>query len=97
MFFLPNLGQDNVEIGTIFPQVGILCSRKIERSRDRVTCEGIRNFDDGRNALLAAAEYNAHEALNLLIRSGADTTVRDKSGRDYHDLLALPWPRDDDE
>ena len=54
-------------------------------------------IDDGRNALLAAAEYNAHEALNLLIRSGADTTVRDKSGRDYHDLLALPWPRDDDE
>lgn len=52
---------------------------------------------DGRNALLAAAEHNAHEALNLLIRSGADTTVRDKSGRDYHDLLALPWPRDDDE
>ncbi|KAK1733975.1 ankyrin repeat domain-containing protein [Skeletonema marinoi] len=57
----------------------------------------IQREHDGRNALLAAAEYNAHEALNLLIRSGADTTVRDKSGRDYHDLLALPWPRDDDE
>ena len=54
-------------------------------------------LDDGRNALLSAAERNQHEALNLLIRSGADTTVRDKNGRDYHDLLALPWPRDDDE
>ena len=52
---------------------------------------------DGRNALLSAAERNQHEALNLLICSGADTTVRDKNGRDYHDLLALPWPRDDDE
>ena len=52
---------------------------------------------DGRNALLSAAEHNQHDALNLLIRSGADTTVRDKSGRDYNDLLALPWPNDDDE
>lgn len=50
---------------------------------------------DGRNALLAAAEHNEIGVVELLLRSGADDTVRDNNGRDYHDLLELPWPRDE--
>jgi ankyrin repeat protein len=41
---------------------------------------------DGRNALLAAAEYNATGVVELLVRAGADTTVRDCNGRNYIDL-----------
>jgi ankyrin repeat protein len=41
---------------------------------------------DGRNALLAAAEYNAIGVVELLLRAGADTTVRDCNGRNYIDL-----------
>ncbi|MGK3741234.1 MAG: ankyrin repeat protein, partial [Bacillariaceae sp.] len=46
---------------------------------------------DGRNALLAAAEHNRIDDLQLLIRSGADITVRDNEGRNYRDLLEIPW------
>ena len=52
---------------------------------------------DGRNGLLAAAEHNEYEVVEYLIRNGADATVRDKQGRNYVELLELPWPRDDDE
>ena len=41
---------------------------------------------DGRNALLAAAQYNAIGVVELLIRAGADTTVRDSKGRNYIEL-----------
>lgn len=50
---------------------------------------------DGRNALLKAAEYKELKALQLLIDSGADITVNNNDGRDYHQLLRLPNPMDE--
>jgi ankyrin repeat protein len=51
----------------------------------------VQRKSDGSNVLLAAAEHNDIGVVELLIRSGADTTVRDCNGRNYCDLLQLLW------
>jgi ankyrin repeat protein len=51
----------------------------------------VQRQGDGRNALLAAAEHNAIGVVELLMRSGADTTVIDCNGRNWLTLLKLPW------
>jgi ankyrin repeat protein len=46
---------------------------------------------DGRNALLVAARHDNLGIVELLIRAGADTTLRDLNGRNIIYLLKLPW------
>jgi hypothetical protein len=46
---------------------------------------------DGRNALLVAARHDNFGIVELLIRAGADTTLRDLNGSNFIDLLKLPW------
>jgi ankyrin repeat protein len=46
---------------------------------------------DGRNALLVAARHDNFGIVELLIRAGADTTLRNLNGRNFIDLLKLPW------
>jgi len=40
----------------------------------------------GRTALMTAAELGHGAAVELLMRRGADATVRDKAGKSAHDL-----------
>jgi ankyrin repeat protein len=47
----------------------------------------VQRKSDGKNALLVAAEHNNVRVVELLIRAGADTTLRDCKGRNYIDLL----------
>jgi len=71
-----------------------MCSDKIE-ILELLISEGalldVQRESDGRNALLAAAEHKRTADLELLIRSGADITVRDNNGRNYLDWLEIPW------
>jgi len=74
-----------------------LCTDKI-KILEFLVSEGalldVQREYDGRNALLAAAEHKRMGDLELLIRSGADITVRDNNGRNYHDWLEIPWDKD---
>jgi ankyrin repeat protein len=47
----------------------------------------VQRKTDGRNALLNAAGRYDIGVVELLIRAGADTTLRDSKGRNYIDLL----------
>jgi hypothetical protein len=51
----------------------------------------VQRKTDGWNALLNAAGRYDIGVVELLIRAGADTTLRDSKGRNYIDLLKHAW------